>query len=94
MCEKLDILLDTIWKGIDPKTTILLVTGDHSTPVDCGDHTSDPLPLLMYSPTVRRDTVTSFGERSCSKGGLGHIQGADILPIIINQMRLGEKFGA
>ncbi|MHA1839483.1 MAG: 2,3-bisphosphoglycerate-independent phosphoglycerate mutase [Candidatus Ranarchaeia archaeon] len=94
MCEKLDLLVKTIWDKVDHTSTVIVVTGDHSTPVDCGDHTAEPLPILLCSPIVRKDEVKAFGERSCSHGGLGHIKGREIIPIIVNQLRLEKKFGS
>lgn len=72
-----------------PQDTLLVVTGDHSTPCSLKHHSADPLPILMRGQDVRVDNVQTFGERSCAHGGIGKIQGIDIMPEIKNL--LGES---
>jgi 2,3-bisphosphoglycerate-independent phosphoglycerate mutase len=72
-----------------PEDTLLVVTGDHSTPCSLKHHSADPLPILMRGQDVRVDSVGGFGERACATGGLGKIQGIEIMPEIKNL--LGES---
>jgi len=72
-----------------PKDTLLVVTGDHSTPCSLGHHSADPLPIFMHGQGVRVDSVREFGERPCANGGLGKILGIEIMPEIKNL--LGES---
>ncbi|MBM3501228.1 MAG: phosphoglycerate mutase, partial [Armatimonadetes bacterium] len=67
---------------------------DHSTPVTVKDHSGDPLPILIAGHGVRIDEVQAFGERPCSRGNLGRIRGANIMPIITNLLGIAHKFGA
>ncbi len=73
---------------------IIAITADHSTPCDVGDHSGDPVPLLIAGKGVRTDDVEEFGERSAMKGGLGQIRGNDLLNILFQLAGLSEKFGA
>ena len=69
---------------IDPRSTIVAVTGDHSTSSIRMAHTADPVPLLISGGPVTQDGTTTFGERSCATGSLGELPGPKILPEIRN----------
>ncbi len=72
----------------------LAVLSDHTTSTSFGDHTGDPVPIIICGPEVRADDVKEFGEREVTKGGLGRIKGQDIMPILIDLMNRSEKFGS
>ncbi len=72
----------------------IAVTADHTTPVNTKEHAGDPVPVVIYGPGVRTDDVLTYGERSVAKGGLGRIRGKDMMPIIVDLMGKGKKFGA
>lgn len=59
-----------------------IVTADHSTPCELKDHSSDPVPLLLYGN--ERDDVNTFGEHACKHGKIGRIQGKDVMGKIIS----------
>jgi 2,3-bisphosphoglycerate-independent phosphoglycerate mutase len=88
--EMAGVLLDTL----DLDETVVVVTGDHSTPVGVKDHTGDPLPVLFAGPGVWADETPRFGERPCARGNLGRIRGADVMPLLTNLLGIAEKFGA
>jgi len=91
MIEKVDKYI--ISKLKDRKINII-VTGDHSTPCVRKEHSGHPVPILIREIGGRVDTVTSFGERACMKGGLGHINGSDIMNIILNISEKAKKYGS
>jgi 2,3-bisphosphoglycerate-independent phosphoglycerate mutase len=91
--EKIDAMVAQIVEATQGQI-ILMVTGDHSTPVTYGDHTGEPCPVLIWGPPVRRDSVTTFGETAASQGGIGRIRGLDIVRILTSYMGVQEKFGA
>jgi len=72
----------------------LAVLSDHTTSTSFGDHTGDPVPIMICGPEVRTDRVKEFGERAVTKGGLGRIKGQDIMPLLIDLMNRSEKFGS
>jgi 2,3-bisphosphoglycerate-independent phosphoglycerate mutase len=90
LIERTDAILSQFIDSVD----LIAVTVDHTTPVSVGDHTGDPVPVLISGEGVRVDDVQEFGERSVAKGGLGRIRGRDLLPILANLMGKGSKFGA
>ncbi|MEA2522278.1 MAG: 2,3-bisphosphoglycerate-independent phosphoglycerate mutase [Actinomycetota bacterium] len=71
---------------LDPRSTIVAVTGDHSTSSLRMAHTADPVPLLISGGPLTQDGSTSFGEGSCATGSLGQLLGPEILPLIQDLM--------
>lgn len=64
---------------------VVAVTADHATPsVGPMLHTGDSVPLAVSAPTVRRDAVTTFGERVPVTGGLGQLRARDVLAVLLN----------
>jgi 2,3-bisphosphoglycerate-independent phosphoglycerate mutase len=73
---------------------VLVVTGDHSCPPQLSAHSWHPVPTLMWGPSVGRDAVTSFGERACTGGLLGHLRTQDLMPLMLASAGRLEKYGA
>ena len=86
--EALPILLDL-------KPDVLIVTGDHSTPSQLKSHSWHPVPTLLWAPkTVLPDTAMAFGERECSRGGLGIFAATDLMPLALAHAERLAKYGA
>jgi 2,3-bisphosphoglycerate-independent phosphoglycerate mutase len=62
----------------------IVVSGDHSTPCINKAHTDDPVPLLISGNKVMKDASARFTESYASKGKLGLLMGASVLPTAIN----------
>jgi 2,3-bisphosphoglycerate-independent phosphoglycerate mutase len=77
-----------------PDEVLLVITADHSTACELKAHTSDPVPVLYCNPSVRVDAVSEMGERAVANGGLGFIEGKDIMPQIMNLMGKQHLVGA
>jgi 2,3-bisphosphoglycerate-independent phosphoglycerate mutase len=84
------VLPDILALGPD----VVVVTGDHSTPALLKAHSWHELPVLLWSRYVRRDSATTFGERPCMRGGLGHIHHVDLLPLAMGHAGRLAKYGA
>jgi 2,3-bisphosphoglycerate-independent phosphoglycerate mutase len=91
--EKIDQMVGYL-KNNMPLDVCFVVTADHSTPISVGDHSGDPVPVLIHSEDVRRDDVTHFDEVSCARGALGRIRARNIMPILMNLTNRAEKFGS
>lgn len=91
--ERLDEMLGVVKRQVDDET-VLAVTADHSTPIEVGDHSGDPVPLMIFGPGVRTDQVAQFDEVSVARGGLGHPRGSDLMNLLLNLAGRAEKFGA
>ncbi len=93
--EMIEALDAEIPKLMALKPDVVIVTGDHSTPSRMKSHSFHPVPLLLWAPaTGRPDLVTTFGERPCSQGGLGHLLAKDIMPLALAHANRLQKFGA
>ena len=91
MIEHLDAELPKI-RALNP--SVLIVTGDHSTPSRLRSHSWHPVPVLLCAPTCRPDPVIEFGESYCLRGGLGQFQAMYLMPLAMAHAgRLG-KYGA
>jgi 2,3-bisphosphoglycerate-independent phosphoglycerate mutase len=91
--EKLDRLVGYVLEHVD-ETTYIVVTADHSTPVLAGDHTGEPVPIVLWGKHVRRDQVESYGERPSAQGSIGRVTGKDVMKILTSYTMRQEKFGA
>lgn len=89
--EELDAMLPRIM-ALSP--TVLIVTGDHSTPSYLKSHSWHPVPTLLVSDCCRPDSSTGFGESQSIRGGLGHFEAKHLMTLALaNAGRLG-KYGA
>ena len=89
--EELDAAVPRI-TALQP--TVLIVTGDHSTPSYLKSHSWHPVPTLLVSDCCRPDAETQFGECNCVRGGLGVFEAKYLMPLALsNAGRLG-KYGA
>ena len=89
--EELDAALPRISK-LQP--TVLVVTGDHSTPSFLQAHSWHPVPTLLISDCCRPDGHQQFSESVSVRGGLGQFEAKYLMTLALsNAGRLG-KYGA
>ncbi|HVW39406.1 MAG TPA: 2,3-bisphosphoglycerate-independent phosphoglycerate mutase [Pirellulales bacterium] len=89
--EELDRAIPRV-TALDP--TVLIVTGDHSTPSYLKSHSWHPVPTLLVSKCCRYDGLQAFSERESIRGGLGQFEAKHLMTLALaNAARLG-KFGA
>ncbi|MFX0101543.1 MAG: 2,3-bisphosphoglycerate-independent phosphoglycerate mutase [Candidatus Hodarchaeota archaeon] len=94
--EDCDEMVGYLMKEI-PRDTVLCILSDHSTPCVAGDHTADPSPIVFWSPDetlMVPDRLSSFVERNACKGSLKHLDGKDLIPLLLNYMDRSMKFGS
>jgi 2,3-bisphosphoglycerate-independent phosphoglycerate mutase len=72
----------------------MVLAADHSTPIKVGDHTADPVPVVIVHEGVRVDDVERFSEFQAYKGGLCRIRGVDLFNIVMDLTNRASKFGA
>ena len=89
--EELDAMIPRI-TALDP--TVLIVTGDHSTPSKLKSHSWHPVPVLLAAETARFDACESFGEAECLQGGLGQFEAKYLMLLALSHAGRLEKFGA
>ena len=89
--EDVDSALPVI---LDQIPDVLVITGDHSTPVLLKAHSWHPVPILIHSPYCGADQTTRFTENECNVGGLSTFPARHMMNVILaNAMKL-EKYGA
>lgn len=91
--EQIDNMVAVI-KEKTPHDTLIAITADHSTPCEVGEHSGDPVPVVIWGKGVRADKQLAYGETSCSVGGIGRITGKDFFHILIDLMGFSQKLGA
>lgn len=89
--EQLDAQIPNI---VALKPSVLIVTGDHSTPSRLRSHSWHPVPVLLAADTCRPDATTRFGESDCLHGGLGRFEAKYLLPLALAHAGRLQKFGA
>jgi 2,3-bisphosphoglycerate-independent phosphoglycerate mutase len=89
--EELDAAIPRI-TALNP--SVLIVTGDHSTPSKLKSHSWHPVPTLLAADTCRFDGSQSFGESECLKGGLGQFEAKHLMLLALAHAGRLEKYGA
>ncbi|WP_456418832.1 2,3-bisphosphoglycerate-independent phosphoglycerate mutase [Methanocaldococcus infernus] len=92
--EEIDKLLNIIFNNISKDELYFVLTSDHSSPIEVKDHSADPVPIVIWGKSVRRDDVKNFDEFSCAKGSLHWIKGEHLMRILLDLTNRNEKFGA
>ncbi|GAB5603796.1 2,3-bisphosphoglycerate-independent phosphoglycerate mutase [Thermus sp. FJN-A] len=89
--ERFDALLPELL-SVGPE--VLAITGDHSTPAALKAHSWHPVPLLLKAPHLRRDEARRFTEGEALRGSLGHLRGAELMPLLLAHAGRLLKYGA
>ena len=76
------------------KPTVLIVTGDHSTPSFLKSHSWHPVPTLLVSDCCRTDGCRKFGESEALRGGLGQFEAKYLMPLALANAGRLAKYGA
>jgi 2,3-bisphosphoglycerate-independent phosphoglycerate mutase len=84
--KKIDRLVGRILDSVDLSDTVIVLAPDHATSCMTKLHTSDAVPVCFAGANVISDNVTVYSERSAYKGGLNHISGKDIMPMVLKYM--------
>ena len=89
--EELDAVIPKI---MELKPSVLIVTGDHSTPSMLKSHSWHGVPTVLAAEHCRTDACQRFGEADCVLGGLGQFEAKYLMSLAMaNAGRLG-KYGA
>ncbi len=89
--EELDASMPRVM-ALEP--TVLVVTGDHSTPSRLQTHSWHPVPTLLLSDVCRSDECEAFTERDCLRGGLGQFEAKYLMPLALANAGRLAKYGA
>lgn len=61
---------------------IIIVTSDHATPCELGIHSTDKVPIMVYSKNLNSDNIDKFCEKNAKMGTLEIKKAIDIIPYI------------
>jgi 2,3-bisphosphoglycerate-independent phosphoglycerate mutase len=76
------------------KPSVLVITGDHSTPSVLKGHSWHPVPVLLKSDYVLGGTSQRFTERECLKGELGTFPAKKLINLMLAHSLRLAKYGA
>ena len=93
LLEKVDAMLASILEGYG-EPLIVAAGSDHSTPCAFGEHSGDPVPILLSGPGLRTDGTTAYNESAALGGGLGRLSGRDFLNVVLNAAYRVPKQGS
>lgn len=89
--EKIDAAISCVESYNNDLCTV--VTADHSTPCSLKGHSGDPVPFMICCKGNRFDSVNVFSEFACGFGSLGHLEGKDVMPLILNVTNNSKLIG-
>jgi len=69
----------------------VIATCDHATPCELGIHSSDPVPLMIYSGKLRSDGLEKFSELHAVNGTLQIEKATEILPFVRKNLMTENK---
>lgn len=78
-------LVQRILDGLKQKKidAVVAILPDHPTPISCGVHTRDPVPVAIWAPRRHPDSVEFFNEESVKSGNLGLLKGPQFIETVL-----------
>jgi 2,3-bisphosphoglycerate-independent phosphoglycerate mutase len=76
------------------KPDVLVITGDHSTPVSMKSHSWHPQPVLLHSEVSGSDKLERFTETGANLGSLGIFKSKFLIRQMQANAKMFDKFGA
>ena len=76
------------------KPDVLVITGDHSTPVAIKGHSWHPQPVMLHSAFSGSDKLERFTETGANSGSLGVFEAKYLIRLMQANARMFDKFGA
>lgn len=88
--EEADVALSVLLPEVD----VLVVTGDHSTPVPVKGHSWHPQPVMISGEIAGWDGLERFTERAANQGSLGVMEAKYLIRLMQANAKRFDKFGA
>jgi 2,3-bisphosphoglycerate-independent phosphoglycerate mutase len=76
------------------KPDVLVITGDHSTPVSVKGHSWHPQPVMLHSEFSGSDKLERFTETGANIGSLGIFESKFLMRLMQANAKMFDKFGA
>ena len=90
--ELFDYLVSILMKNL-PDETLIALCADHSTPCEKGEHSGEPVPIVISGPGIFADNVQLYDEIACSQGGLGRLRGHEFVWSLLDYLEVIPKQG-
>lgn len=90
--ERFDALVGQVLPHL-PANSLVALCADHSTPCEKGEHSGEPVPVLMAGSGIMRDTVQAYDEVACGQGRLGRLTGHDFIWSLLDYLEVIPKQG-
>ena len=80
-------LVGRVLDGLEERNVeaVVAVLPDHATPIACGKHVRDSVPVAIWDPRRTPDQVERFDEESVKTGTLGHLRGAEFIAAVLGK---------
>jgi len=85
---------DAALRVLLPEVDVLVVTGDHSTPVPVKGHSWHPQPVMISGEIAGWDGLDRFTERAANHGSLGIFEAKFLIRLMQANAKRFDKFGA
>ena len=76
-----------------PENTLIALCVDYPTPCEKGEHSGEPVPIVISGPGIRRDKVELYDEISCVEGAINHIKGREFVWTHLDYLEVVPKQG-
>ena len=76
-----------------PENTVIALCADHSTPCEKGEHSGEPVPIVISGPGIRQDAVTCYDEVACASGALNRLTGREFVWTLLDYLEVIPKQG-
>lgn len=90
--EIYDRMVGMLLEGL-PENTIMALCADHSTPCEKGEHSGEPIPIVIYGPGIFSDSVEHYDEVSCAQGMLHRLTGHEFVWSLLDYLEVVPKQG-
>jgi len=80
-------LIQRVLEGVEKRgwETTFAVLPDHPTPIANGNHTREPVPVAIFAPGRKPDSVNRYDEESVKTGSLGMLSGSQFIETFFNK---------
>jgi len=79
----------TLLDNIDTSKVAVVISADHSTPCINRGHSDDPVPILVSGDFIKDDGTLRVTENEAKKGGIGLIEGAQVVNTVLDLIKPG-----
>ena len=76
-----------------PENTLIALCADHSTPCEKGEHSGEPVPIVISGHGIRQDKVEHYDEISCAEGAINRIKGSEFVGTLLDYIEVVPKQG-